>query len=108
VTAVRTSVVVGFSWLLAWFTRQPNTFRVFNGKTWLYLGLSGISTGLSWLCCLLALSEGPASPVAPVDELSVALVIVFGARLLGEGLTWGARACAACSRWPERLPIALG
>lgn len=88
-TAVRTSVVVGFTWLLAWFTRQPNAFHLFSGKTWLYLSLSGISTGLSWLCYFHALSVGPASRVAPVDKLSVALVIVFGALFLGEGLTWG-------------------
>src|SRR5215470_19561927 len=87
-TAVRTSVVVGFTWLLAWFTRQPNSFRLFNGKTWLYLGLSGIFTGLSWLCYFHALSVGPASRVAPVDKLSVALVILFAALFLGERLTW--------------------
>ena len=51
--------------------------------------VSPISTGLSWLCYFHALSVGPASRVAPVDKLSVALVIVFGALFLGEGLTWG-------------------
>jgi bacterial/archaeal transporter family protein len=88
VTAVRTSVIVAFTWLLAWFTRQPNTSRLFNGKTWLHLGLSGISTGLAWLCYFQALSVGPPSRVAPFDELSIALVIV-SALLLGEGLPWG-------------------
>ena len=88
-TAVRTSVVVVFTWLLALLTRQPKAFQVFTGRTWLFLALSGIATGLSWLCYFHALKAGPASRVAPIDKLSVALVIVFGALFLGEGLTWG-------------------
>ncbi|MBZ5575221.1 MAG: EamA family transporter [Acidobacteriia bacterium] len=88
-TAVRTSVVVGFTWLLALLTRQPNAFQLFSGRTWLFLALSGLATGLSWLCYFHALQVGPASRVAPIDKLSVALVIVFGALFLGEGLSWG-------------------
>jgi len=88
-TAVRTSVVVGFTWLLALLTRQPNAFQSFSSRTWLFLALSGLATGLSWLCYFHALQAGPASRVAPIDKLSVALVIVFGALFLGEGLTWG-------------------
>jgi len=88
-TAVRTSVVVAFTWLLAYATRPPNAFQVFTGKTWVFLALSGIATGLSWLCYFHALQVGPASRVAPIDKLSVALVIVFSALFLGEGLTWG-------------------
>jgi len=88
-TAVRTSVVVAFTWLLAYGTRQPQAFAGFSGKTWLFLALSGLATGLSWLCYFHALQVGPASRVAPIDKLSVALVIVFGALFLGEGLTWG-------------------
>jgi len=88
-TAVRTSVVVAFTWLLAGITRQPNSFQLFSAKTWLFLGLSGIATGLSWLCYFHALQVGPASRVAPIDKLSVVLVILFAALFLGEGLTWG-------------------
>jgi transporter family protein len=73
---------------------------LFNGKTWFHLGLSSISTPLSWLCYFQALSVGPASRVAPFDELSVALVIVSGALLLGEGLTLGP--CALCS-WAQAI-----
>src|ERR1700746_2948517 len=72
-TAVRTTVVVAFTWLLAGLTRQPNAFDVFTRKTGLYLPLSGIATGLSWLCYFHALQVGPASRVAPIDKLSVAL-----------------------------------
>ena len=88
-TAVRTTVVLGFTWLLAFATRQPGMFQKFSSGTWLFLTLSGLATGLSWLCYFHALQVGPASRVAPIDKLSVALVIVFGVLFLGEGLTWG-------------------
>ncbi|HJT88287.1 MAG TPA: EamA family transporter [Bryobacteraceae bacterium] len=88
-TAVRTSVVVIFTWLLALLVRPPKAFQLFTPRTWMFLALSGIATGLSWLCYFHALKAGPASRVAPIDKLSVALVIAFAALFLGEGLTWG-------------------
>ena len=88
-TAVRTSVVVLFTWILAFSTKPSNAFQGFSGRTWLFLGLSGLATGLSWLCYFHALQVGPASRVAPIDKLSVALVIVLSAMFLGERLTWG-------------------
>lgn len=88
-TAVRTSVVVIFTWLLAFLTRQPGGFHVSSKNTWIYLCLSGLATGLSWLCYFHALQAGPASRVAPVDKLSVVLVILFGAIFLSEKLTPG-------------------
>ena len=87
-TAVRTSVVVVFTWLIAYVMRQPASFQAFSGKTWLFLVLSGLATGLSWLCYFRALQTGPASRVAPIDKLSVALVILLAALFLGERLTW--------------------
>src|SRR5713226_5246852 len=87
-TAVRTSVVVVFTWALAYATREPAGFQAFSNRTWLFLVLSGLATGLSWLCYFHALQVGLASRVAPVDKLSVALVILFGALFLGEQLTW--------------------
>jgi transporter family protein len=88
-TAVRTTVVVVFTWLIAWVARQPGTFHAASNKTWLFLTLSGLATGLSWLCYFRALQIGPASRVAPIDKLSVVLVILFGTLFLGEKLTWG-------------------
>lgn len=88
-TAVRTTVVVIFAWVVAGVARQPGSFHVPNSKTWLFLGLSGLATGLSWLCYFRALQLGPASRVAPIDKLSVALVILFGVLFLSERLTWG-------------------
>jgi len=87
-TAIRTSVVVVFTWLIASGTRQSAGFQAFSGKTWLFLVLSGLATGLSWLCYFRALQAGQASRVAPIDKLSVVLVIVLGAAFLGERLTW--------------------
>jgi len=87
-TAVRTSVVVVFTWLIAYAMRQPASFQAFSDKTWLFLVLSGLATGLSWLCYFRALQAGPASRVAPIDKLSVALVILLAALFLGERLTW--------------------
>jgi transporter family protein len=87
-TAVRTSVVVVFTWLLAYAGRPPDGFQALSSKAWVFLGLSGLATGLSWLCYFHALQIGPASRVAPIDKLSVALVILFAALFLGEQLTW--------------------
>ena len=56
-------------------------------RTWLFLLLSGLATGASWLCYYHALKLGPASGVAPIDKMSVVLVAIFGATLLGENLS---------------------
>ena len=58
-----------------------------SGRTWLFLLLSGLATGASWLCYFRALKLGPASQVAPVDKLSVVLVALFGVLFLGEKLS---------------------
>jgi bacterial/archaeal transporter family protein len=88
-TAVRTTVVVVFAWLVAVAARQPTTFQVPSNKTWVYLLLSGLATGASWLCYFRALQLGEASRVAPIDKLSVVLVILASTFLLGERLSWG-------------------
>jgi len=88
-TAVRTSVVVVFTWGIVFASAQSRAFRVASNRTWLYLTLSGLATGLSWLCYFRALQLGPASRVAPIDKLSVALVILAGVAFLGERMTWG-------------------
>lgn len=88
-TAVRTSVIVVFTWALAFGLRQPNTFQRLSPRNWVFLVLSGLATGLSWICYFHALKVGQASRVAPIDKLSVVLVILFGTLFLGEQLTWG-------------------
>jgi transporter family protein len=88
-TAVRTSVVVVLAWAIALATRSEGSFHVPSNRTWLFLTLSGLATGLSWVCYFKALQLGPASRVAPIDKLSVFFVIGFAALFLGETLTWG-------------------
>jgi transporter family protein len=88
-TAIRTTVVVVFAWLIVFAARQPDAWHVPSNKTWLFLGLSGLATGASWLCYFRALQLGPASRVAPIDKLSVVLVILAGTLFLGERMTWG-------------------
>ena len=86
-TAIRTSVILVFSWIVAYATSPPSAVRNLTSRTWLFLVLSGSATGLSWLCYFRALQLGEASRVAPVDKLSVVFVILFAALFLGERLT---------------------
>jgi transporter family protein len=86
-TALRTSVVVVFTWTIAIALGKHGEIRDLDRRTILFLTLSGIATGLSWLCYFRALQLGPASRVAPLDKLSVPLVMVLAWLMLGEKLT---------------------
>jgi len=74
--------------MIASFTRSRCSFGTISFRTWLFLGLSGLATGLSWLCYFRALQLGEASRVAPMDKLSVLFAILFAAVVLRETLTW--------------------
>lgn len=86
-TAIRTTVILVFGWAIAFLFAKPAEMWEFSGKTWLFLGLSGIATGLSWLCYFRALQMGDASQVAPVDKLGVVFVIILAAVFLKEKIT---------------------
>jgi transporter family protein len=86
-TAIRTSVILVFAWAIAFVTARPAALATLSGRTWLFLALSGVATGLSWLCYFRALQLGQASQVAPVDKLSVVFVLVLAALFLHEPLT---------------------
>jgi transporter family protein len=86
-TAIRTSVVLVFTWAIALSLNAHHGLSAINRRSWIFLILSGLCTGLSWLCYFRALQLGPVSGVAPIDKLSVALVIVFAWLFLGESLT---------------------
>ena len=86
-TAIRTTVVLVFSWGIAFATTKPAAMLDLSRRTWLFLILSGLATGLSWLCYFRALQIGQASRVAPVDKLSVVFVMIFAAIFLRETLT---------------------
>ena len=86
-TAIRTTVVVIFAWVIALALGKHNELRAVDGRAWLFLTLSGLGTGLSWLCYFRALQLGPASRVAPLDKLSVVLVMLFAVLFLGEKMS---------------------
>ena len=86
-TAIRTSVILVFTWATAFAVRKPDWMAGASSRTWIFLVLSGMATGLSWLCYFRALQLGPASRVAPVDKLSVVFVILIAAAFLGEKLS---------------------
>jgi transporter family protein len=87
-TAIRTAVILCFSCALIAVTGEWRGARHADGRTWLFLVLSGLATGCSWLCYFRALQLGDAAQVAPIDKLSVVLVMAMGALFLGEKLTW--------------------
>ena len=86
-TAIRTTVVFVFAWAVAIALEKHNAISMIGRRSWLFLILSGLCTGLSWICYFRALQLGPASSVAPIDKLSVVLVIVCAWLFLGEHLT---------------------
>lgn len=87
-TAIRTTVVLVFAWGVALATHQGSSLASISSRTWIFLTLSGLATGLSWLCYFRALQLGDASRVAPIDKLSVVFVLMFAAVFLGEPVTW--------------------
>lgn len=86
-TFLRTLVVVAVLGLILWATGQYERLDTISAKSALFLVLSGLATGASWVCYFRALKLGQASQVAPVDKLSVVLVAIFGAIFLGEQLS---------------------
>jgi bacterial/archaeal transporter family protein len=86
-TAVRTTVVVVFTWIIAVSLGTHTGVTNIDRRSWLFLAASGLATGLSWLCYFRALSVGEASKVAPIDKLSVVFVILLAWPLLGEAIT---------------------
>jgi transporter family protein len=85
-TLIRTLFVAPLLAAIAYSTGAMQPLSSIAPRTWLFLGLSGAGTGLSWLCYFRALQLGPASRVAPVDKLSVVLVSIFAVAFLGERL----------------------
>jgi transporter family protein len=86
-TAIRTTVILIFTWAIAISLEGHHGLAEIGRRSWLFLILSGICTGLSWLCYFRALQLGPASSVAPVDKLSVVLVVAGAWLFLGEHIT---------------------
>lgn len=87
-TAVRTAVILVLAWGIVYFRGGLAALPALTRTNWVFLGLSGVATGLSWLFYFRALQLGKVSQVAPVDKLSVALAIGLSVVFLGEKLTW--------------------
>ncbi len=85
-TAIRTTVILVFTWGIALVTSGKSDWSAISNKAWLFLVLSGLATGLSWLCYFRALKLGEVAKVAPIDKLSVALAILLSVAFLGEKL----------------------
>ena len=86
-TAVRTIVVVLLAWLMVFVTGSQNGFMDISKKSWIFLILSGLATGASWLCYYKALQIGEASKVVPIDKLSIVITVALAFLFLGEQIT---------------------
>ena len=86
-TAIRTIVVLVFSWLMVFLVGSQSQITQLGGKTLLFLILSGLATGASWLCYYRALQIGEASKVVPIDKLSVVITLVLAFVFLHERFT---------------------
>ncbi len=116
-TAIRTVVVLLFSWLMAWLSGSIGQLSSVSAKTWLFLVLSGLATGASWLCYFRALQLGDVNKVAPIDKSSTVLTMLLAFLFLGESLTWlkaaamaliGAGAYLMIQRKREAVSVAEG
>lgn len=88
-TAIRTVVVLLFSWLMVWITGTGGEIRQISGRTFLFLVLSGLATGASWLCYFRALQIGDINKVVPIDKSSTVLTILLALIFLQEGISVG-------------------
>ena len=86
-TAVRTIVVVLMAWFMVFITGNQNGIVDVSKKSWMFLILSGLATGASWLCYYKALQLGEASKVVPIDKLSIVITIILAFIFLGEQIT---------------------
>lgn len=86
-TAIRTVIILLLAWALVFIKGSNNTINTLTKTNWTFLILSGVATGLSWICYFKALQMGRVNQVAPVDKLSVAIAIVLAAIFLGESIS---------------------
>lgn len=87
-TAVRTVIVLIFSWLMVWIVGSASTITEIGARSWIFLVLSGMATGASWLCYFRALGLGDVNKVVPIDKSSTVLTILLVLIFLGEQITW--------------------
>ena len=86
-TAIRTVVVLIMSWVMVFLTNAQNGIIDISRRSWVFLILSGLATGASWLCYYKALQMGEASKVVPIDKLSIVITMILAAAILHEQFT---------------------
>ena len=87
-TMIRTAVVPVMSWMMVFITHSQSELTEISRKSWIFLILSGLATGASWLCYYKALQTGQVSKVIPIDKMSVVLTLILAFVFLHEQLTW--------------------
>ena len=86
-TAIRTFVVLVMAWGMVFLTDAQSGIGAISRRSWIFLILSGLATGASWLCYYQALQTGPASKVVPIDKLSIVITMILAALILHESFT---------------------
>ncbi len=86
-TAIRTIVVLLMAWLIVFAQKKQGEIKRIDRKSWLFITLSGLATGLSWLCFYKALQDGLTSVVVPIDKLSILITVLFAFVFLKEKLS---------------------
>lgn len=87
-TAIRTVVVLLMAWGMVFVTHSAGSISSITPRSWMFLILSGLATGASWLCYFYAIKIGDVSKVVPIDKCSLVLTIIFAVIFLGEAFTW--------------------
>jgi len=87
-TAIRTVVVLLMAWGMVFITHAETGMGAITSRSWLFLILSGLATGASWLCYFYAIKVGDVSKVVPIDKCSLVITIILAAIFLGEAFTW--------------------
>jgi len=87
-TAIRTMVVVVLAWVMVFITGGQGGLGSISRKSWIFLTLSGVATGISWLCYYKALQLGETSKVVPIDKMSVVITLILAFVFLGDKFTW--------------------
>jgi len=87
-TAIRTIVITAFAWAIVAGTGELRAVSTISRRSLVFLVLSGVATGISWLAYFRALQMAPASQVSPIDKLSLPLTIILAAAFLGETVSW--------------------
>lgn len=86
-TAIRTIIVLVMSWIMVFITHQETSISSVSNKSWIFLILSGLSTGISWLCYYKAIQMGKVSSVVAIDKMSIIITLILAFIFLGEKFT---------------------